>query len=87
MFSKEAETPYKEADRPPKGSQHVRQVSKEAETPYQEAERPPKPEGRQRSKTPEGKEADRPPKNGSDEEPTTVKVMLKLMEGMQAIQR
>ena len=85
--SKEAETPHQEADRPPKGSQHVRQVSQEAETPYQEAERPPKPEGRQRSKTPERKEADRPPKNGSDEEPTTVKVMLKLMEGMQAIQR
>ena len=83
----EAETPYQEADRPPKGRQHVRQVSKEAETPYQEAERPPKPESRQNSKPEEYKEANRPPKNGSDEEPTTVKVMLKLMEGMQAIQR
>jgi len=83
----EAETPYQEVDRPPKGRQHVRQVSKEAETPYQEAERPPKPESRQNSKPEEYKEANRPPKNGSDEEPTTVKVMLKLMEGMQAIQR
>ena len=84
---KEAETPNQEADRPPKGSQSYHRSQQEAETPYQEAERPPKPESRQGSKPKEYKEADRPPKNGSDEEPTTVKVMLKLMEGMQAIQR
>ena len=77
---KEAETTKKEAETP----------TKEAETPTKEAENPKKEAEATKGKaeTTKGKaetpkkEAERPPKEGE-----TVLVMLKLMEGMQALQK